>query len=157
MRYWMFRALTVLVIGLVLIKPGGAEPDSSFSPPQTALYDKLTHELISPCCWREPIAIHRSEESLQMLAEVKRLVLAGRSEQEIKALYVSRYGERILANPPGHERMWLYYTPVFLFLTAVALGGWRLCSLVRSPAAPQHSASPELLARIRKETESGLI
>jgi len=124
------------------------------SPTQAELYSRLTHELIAPCCWREPIAIHRSQESLQMLAEVEQLVAAGRSEEEVKALYVSQYGERILADPPGQEKTWLYYTPVLLFLTAVALAGWRLCSLVRSPAMPKHSVSPELLARIRKETES---
>jgi len=124
------------------------------SPTQAELYKRLTHELIAPCCWREPIAIHRSQESLQMLAEVEQLVAAGRSEEEVKALYVSQYGERILADPPGQEKTWLYYTPVLLFLTAVALAGWRLCSLVRSPAMPKHSVSPELLARIRKETES---
>jgi len=123
------------------------------SPTQAELYNRLTHELIAPCCWREPIAIHRSQESLQMLAEVEQLVAAGRSEEEVKSLYVSRYGERILADPPGQERTWLYYTPVLLFLTAVALAGWRLRSLVRSPAIPKHSVSPELLARIRKETE----
>ena len=127
------------------------------SPTQARLYDRLTHELIAPCCWREPIAIHRSQESMQMLAELEQLVAAGKTEGEIKAYYVSRYGERILADPPGQERTWLYYTPVLLFLTAVALGGWRLSSLVHSPAMPQHSVSPELLARIRKETESGLI
>ena len=127
------------------------------SPTQARLYDRLTHELIAPCCWREPIAIHRSQESMQMLAELEQLVAAGKAEGEIKAYYVSRYGQRILADPPGKERTWLYYTPVLLFLTAVALGVWRLCSLVCSPSMPQHSLSPELLARIRKETESGLI
>jgi len=136
------------------VMQAAAADNPAFSPTQAELYKRLTHELIAPCCWREPIAIHRSQESLQMLAEVEQLVAAGRSEEEVKALYVSQYGERILADPPGQEKTWLYYTPVLLFLTAVALAGWRLCSLVRSPAMPKHSVSPELLARIRKETES---
>jgi len=157
MRRHVFNSVIIIAAGLRLIAIASAALPQTLSPSQTLVYNKLTHELIAPCCWREPIAIHRSEESLQMLAEVEQLVAAGRSEEEIKAFYIAQYGERILADPPGHERTWLYYTPVFLFLTAVVLGGWRLSSLVRSPAAPQHFPSPELLARIRKETESGLI
>ena len=38
---------------------------------QMKRYDRLTHELIAPCCWREPIAIHRSPEALQILGEVE--------------------------------------------------------------------------------------
>ena len=43
-----------------------------------------------------------------MLNEVEQLVLAGRSEEEIKAIYVARYGVRILADPPGRASgcMW---------------------------------------------------
>ena len=157
MRRQVFNSIMLVFAGLQLIAIASAAPQQALTPSQTVVYTKLTHELISPCCWREPIAIHRSQESLQMLAEVEQMVAAGRSEEEIKAFYIARYGERILADPSGQERTWLYYAPVLLFLTAVALAGWRLSSFVRSPAAPQHSPSPELLARIRKETESGLV
>ena len=153
----MFRLVCVIVLPLVFISVGYAANEAAFTPAQAERYSKLTRELIAPCCWREPIGIHRSEESMQMLAEVEQLVAAGRSEEEIKALYVSRYGVRILADPPGNERQWLYYTPVLLFVTALPLAAWRLRSLVRSPTAPGGSPSPELLARVRKETESGLI
>ncbi len=153
----MFRLVSVIVLPLVLIGVGYAANEPAFAPVLAERYSKLTRELIAPCCWREPIAIHRSEESMQMLAEVEQLVAAGRSEEEIKALYVSRYGVRILADPPGNERHWLYYTPVLLFVTALPLAAWRLRSLVRATAVQQRSTSPELLARVRKETESGLI
>jgi len=90
-----------------------------------------------------------------MLAEVERMVAAGRSEEEIKAVYVSRYGERILADPPGRERTWLYYTPVVLFATLLVLAVFRLRSLVCRPAPRVGSSTPELIARVRKETENG--
>ena len=90
-----------------------------------------------------------------MLAEVEQLVAAGRSEEEIKAFYVSRYGERILADPPGHERTWLYYTPVLLFVVLLVLAVFRLRSFVREPARQVGSSTPELIARVRKETENG--
>ena len=155
MRRHVFNSVIIIAAGLRLIAIASAALPQTLSPSQTLVYNKLTHELIAPCCWREPIAIHRSEESLQMLAEVEQLVAAGRSEEEIKAFYVSRYGERILADPPGHERTWLYYTPVVLFVVLLVLAAFRLRSLVRTPARQVNSSTPELIARVRKETENG--
>jgi len=155
MRRRAFNSIVIIASGLLPIAIASAAPQLTLSPSQTLVYTKLTHELIAPCCWREPIAIHRSEESLQMLAEVEQMVAAGRSEEEIKAFYVSRYGERILADPPGHERTWLYYTPVLLFVTLLVLAAFRLRSLVRTPARQVGSSTPELIARVRKETENG--
>ena len=155
MRRRAFNSIVIIASGLLPIAIASAAPQLTLSPSQTLVYTKLTHELIAPRCWREPIAIHRSEESLQMLAEVEQMVAAGRSEEEIKAFYVSRYGERILADPPGHERTWLYYTPVLLFVTLLVLAAFRLRSLVRTPARQVGSSTPELIARVRKETENG--
>jgi len=155
MRRRAFNSIVIIASGLLPIAIASAAPQLTLSPSQTLVYTKLTHELIAPCCWREPIAIHRSQESLQMLGEVEQMVAAGKSEEEIKAFYVSRYGERILADPPGHERTWLYYTPVLLFVTLLVLAAFRLRSLVHTPARQVGSSTPELIARVRKETENG--
>jgi len=125
--------------------------DSAFTPAQTERYNRLTHELISPCCWRECIAIHRSEEALQMLNEVHQLVGEGKSEDEIKAMYVQRYGVRILADPPGITGDWLYTIPVALFFCLLVLAGRRLRWLVSQAPLFSSPQSPELIARIRRE------
>jgi len=151
----MFRTAILIFLQLVLVSPVVSAQTLTLTPAQVEIYQKLTRQLIAPCCWRETIAIHRSQESLQMLAEVEQFVAAGRSEEEIKTFYVSRYGERILADPPGHEWTWLYYTPVILFVTLLVLAAFRLRSLVRTPARQVVSSTPELIARVRKETESG--
>jgi len=117
-------------------------------------YSKLTHELIAPCCWSEPIAIHRSEEALQMLNEVEQLVLAGRSEEEIKAIYVARYGVRILADPPGKAGQWLYVVPFALLGCLLLLATLRLRSTVARVVPPLPRAPAELMAQVRMETES---
>jgi len=149
----MWRLASVLMLSLLSVRFAGSEPNRTYTPAKAALYKKLTHGLIAPCCWREPIAIHLSEESLQMQAEVEQLVEAGRSEQEIKALYVSRYGVRILADPPGSERHWLYYTPLFVLTGAVVVLGFRLSALVQPPATSEPVLARELLDRVRKEVE----
>ena len=119
---------------------------------ETERYNKVTHALVAPCCWREAIAIHRSAEALQMLDEVEQLVASGRSEQEIKAIYVARYGVRILADPPGREGQWLYVMPVALFCCLSLLAILRLRSLVGGTEVEKSSAPAELIALVRMET-----
>jgi len=147
----MSRIKLKVLAALLLASLSISAQDSAFTSAQTERYNRLTHELISPCCWREVIAIHRSEEALQMLDEVHRLVAEGRSEAEIKAMYVQRYGLRILADPPGMTGDWLYTIPVALFFCLLLWATKRLRWLVSQ--APQLSSpqSPELIARIRRE------
>jgi len=149
----MVRILCVTVFGLTLWSALAME-ERALTPSESERYNKVTHALIAPCCWREPIAIHRSAEALQMLEEVKQLVVDGRSEDEIKAIYIERYGVRILADPPGRSGQWLYVVPVALLCCLVFLAIFRLRSLVARPAAQTPLASPELIALVRMETES---
>jgi cytochrome c-type biogenesis protein CcmH len=147
----MRPTLYLLIFSAIFASGAAAAQERDLTAAQQTRYDKLTHVLIAPCCWREPIATHRSPEALQMLDEVKQLVVAGRSEEEIKANYVRRYGARILADPPGMEGQWLYALPVSLFAVAVALATLRLRELVKRTGAQSLSVPAELLARVRAE------
>jgi len=86
-----------------------------------------------------------------MLDEVKQLIVTGRSEEEIKAIYVRRYGVAILIDPPGAEGRWLYAIPVTLFACAVFLATLRLRSLVNRTAVQSPSAPAELVTQVRTE------
>jgi cytochrome c-type biogenesis protein CcmH len=150
----MLRLVQILLVALVVLSAAFALEEHTLTAEQRGRYDRLTHELIAPCCWREPIAIHRSQEALQMLDEVEKLVADGRSEQEIKSIYIARYGPRILADPPGVSRYWLYLLPFSLLTWFMAGAVFRLRSLVKRTAPAHASAPPELLAQVRKETEN---
>ena len=150
----MLRLVQIVFAVLMVLGAAFALADQKLTAEQMARYDRLTHELIAPCCWREPIAIHRSQEALQMLDEVEKLVAEGRSEQEIKSIYIARYGPRILADPPGVSRYWLYLLPFSLLTWFMVAAVFRLRSLVKRTAPAHSSAPPELLAQVRKETEN---
>ena len=153
MKVSMRRILCAIFLIAVVFGSARASAEKELTAPQAEEYQRLTHALIAPCCWREPIAIHRSDEALQMLDEVEQLVAQGRSESDIKAIYVARYGDRILADPPGAAGHWLYLIPVVLCCLMMAAAAARLRSLVSHPAGPRSSASPDVLAIVRKETE----
>lgn len=55
---------------------------------------------MAPCCWQQTIDIHQSEVARSMRQEVRRRLLAGQTPKEVLAVFVKRYGPRILAIPP---------------------------------------------------------
>ena len=86
-----------------------------------------------------------------MLNEVHQLVGEGKSEDEIKAMYVQRYGVRILADPPGIVGDWLYSVPVVLFGYLPFLAIRRLRWLGAQAPHSNCAQSPDLIARVRIE------
>jgi len=82
---------------------------------------RIEGKLMAPCCWAEPVSQHRSQVAEEMRREIRALVAAGKSEQEILDFYVAQYGERILTTPPnrGFNRL-VYILPWVIALAGVA-------------------------------------
>lgn len=96
--------------------------------------------LIAPCCWNQPVSDHQSPASDEVKREVRALLAAGRSRQEVLDDFAGRYGVRILAEPPavGFTRF-LYVLPWVVF-GGSALG---LTWLVRRMSAKRPAVAGE--------------
>ena len=72
--------------------------------------------LIAPCCWNQQVSEHQSAASDEVKKEIRELLGAGRSREEILESFVARYGKKILAEPPaeGFGRF-LYAIPLVVF------------------------------------------
>jgi cytochrome c-type biogenesis protein CcmH len=148
----MKPTVLMTIASIVLLGAARATEAQTLTPAQMESYHRLTNQLIAPCCWREPIAIHRSPEAQQMSEETASLLADGRSEDQIRAMYVARYGARILADPPGVAGRWLYAAPVVLCFGLLLLAVRRLRSLVAQQRSPGFPAAPEFIALVREET-----
>ena len=144
----------MMIAGIVMLGAARAAEAQALTRGQMESYQRLTNQLIAPCCWREPIAIHRSTEAQQMSEEIASLLANGRTEDQIRAMYVARYGARILADPPGVTGRWLYAAPVVLFFSVLLLAVRRLHSLVAQGHSPALPAAPEFMALVREETRN---
>jgi cytochrome c-type biogenesis protein CcmH len=83
---------------------------------------EIERSLIAPCCWSQPVAQHYSEAADQIRKEVRVLLAAGKSKQEILDYYVSRYGERILASPrPRGFNLLAYVLPAVFLLSGTGV------------------------------------
>jgi cytochrome c-type biogenesis protein CcmH len=98
---------------------------------------EIENNLIAPCCWTQPVSEHYSEVSDKIRKEVREMVAAGKSRDEILDYYVAQYGERILAAPRAKGFNSLAYILPWL---ALAMGAWLLILLVRKTRSPAPAA-----------------
>lgn len=97
----------------------------------------LQEKLMAPCCWSESVAVHRSEIAAEMRAGIERMVAEGRSDREILDHYKAIHGQRVLLEPEGAKRVWVYAIPV----AASAFGVWLVVWIIRRMVHPAQSAA----------------
>jgi len=88
----------------------------------------LEGRIRAPCCWNQTIDIHGSPSSGQLRREIRKRLRAGETKEQIEAAIVARYGERILAVPPGNP---LKDVAAGLVIAVLAAGGIAGVLLVR--------------------------
>jgi cytochrome c-type biogenesis protein CcmH len=117
------RWINALVLGLIST---AAAPLTSAQPSADPRLERLYRTFIAPCCWSKNLMEHNSQAAADMRNQIDFMVRSGRSDDEIKAVFVQKYGRRILALPEGTPRLWLFWTPV----AAVSAGMMLLLAFV---------------------------
>jgi cytochrome c-type biogenesis protein CcmH len=117
----------------------------------------ITDGLRCPTC--QGISVRDSEAgfSQQIREKVRRMVIEGQSDEDIRAYFVSRYGEWILRAPKKEGiGLVLWILPGAALLVAGGLVFWRIRRAGRgrpqaSAPAPEAELSPEQRARIARD------
>lgn len=131
----MIQAILVFWTGLAFAGTGDQPADKA---------RKIEDNLIAPCCWTQPVSQHYSEAAAEIRKEVREMVAAGKTREEILDYFVSKYGERILATPRARGFNILVYIMPWL---AFILGTWLLIMILKKLRASQ---------AIRDQAESAL-
>jgi cytochrome c-type biogenesis protein CcmH len=126
------RALAFALIVLLLTGVAGAvDPTQLPDPKLQARYASLTHELRCMQCQNEAIADSPVDLAADLRNQVKEQLLAGKSDDEIRAWMAARYGDFILFRPRYSLRnAWLWGAPFVLLL----IGVWVSFRIVRQRA-----------------------
>ncbi|HEX4376759.1 MAG TPA: cytochrome c-type biogenesis protein [Steroidobacteraceae bacterium] len=89
-------------------------------------YDHLTHELRCMQCQNESLADSQVSLAADLREQVRELLLAGRSDDEILNHMSDRYGDFILFRPRMNWRnSWLWGAPLIL-MSIGAIVAWRV-------------------------------
>jgi len=87
-------------------------------------FQVLVQELRCPKCQNQNLADSNSQISIDLRDQVARLVSEGRSDKEIKAYMVDRYGEFVLYRPPvENSTLALWLGPAVMFGIALLIFG----------------------------------
>lgn len=127
MKAW--PALLMLCSTLALAAPGDAEIESRTQ--------RLAHELRCLVCQNQTLAESSAPLALDLKQQVRELVAAGKSDDEVLAHLTDRYGDFVRYRPPVKATTWVLWAgPGLLFLLAIVL----LVRVVRKRAQLPDSA-----------------
>ncbi len=108
-------------------------------------------ELRCPVCQGLSISESPSEFARAMYTELRNQVASGRSDDEIRAYFISRYGESVLLNPPKSGlNLIVWLAPVLIVL----FGGLGVVFYLRRASQLEPKASPQALERVRTALHS---
>ena len=89
-------------------------------PAQQARYERVIRELRCLQCRSETIADSNATLAADLRRQVREMMAAGKSDQEIFQYMIARYGDYVLYKPPLAARTWLLWgAPILLLLGGV--------------------------------------
>ena len=90
---------------------------------QQERFDKLTQELRCLVCQNQNLADSDAPLAHDLRREVHQMLLAGRTNEQIKQFLVQRYGDFVLYRPPVQQNTYLLWLAPLVLLLA---GAWIL-------------------------------
>lgn len=121
----------ICLLGLLVVAAsaaagtGTAPTGPGVLPPRLeARYQHLTSELRCPVCQNEPIATSESQIAAALRDIVRKRLLAGETDRQIKEYMISRYGLFAVYKPPVERATFLlWFGPLILFIAAALVAG----------------------------------
>ncbi len=138
------RLLCALFIFLIVTSAMAIDPDAPIADPKKrALYEQLTDEVRCLVCQNQTIADSTAPLAADLRQEIRGMVEAGQSENEIKTFLTDRYGDFVLYKPRyGGPTALLWLAPGLLLLLG-AIWLWRI--IARRATLPVSSESEDAL------------
>lgn len=121
----MTRGLSFAIwvaVSMLLMAPraGAVDIDAMPTPELQQRYDDLTHELRCMQCQNQSIADSPVGLASDLRRDVREQLIAGKTDEEIRAAMVARYGNFILFRPPFKPgTAWVWIAPFLLLILGV--------------------------------------
>lgn len=116
------RCLAAVVLTIAWLAPAAAiEPLEFADRAEEQRYQQLLRELRCLQCQNQSLADSGSNVAGGLRLEIHKQMQAGRSDDEIKAFLVDRYGEFVLYRPEVKSGTWLLWFGPFAILAGAGL------------------------------------
>ncbi len=90
-------------------------------PALQARFEGLTRQLRCLVCQNESIADSNADLAGDLRRQVREMLLAGRSDQEVLRFMTDRYGEFVRFSPPMEPKTWLIWGAPFVALLVAVI------------------------------------
>ena len=148
MRNWLVIVLALLCAATSW---AGEAPPLAEDPVVEQRLNAISEELRCLVCQNESLAGSRADLALDLRREIRGLIKANKSDQEIMEFMVSRYGDFIRYRPPVKPITWLlWFGPLLLLVGAVVV-------LVRMVGRSSRDSSPHQLDTAQREKAQRLL
>lgn len=132
MRIAVFLGAVLLAMQALAIDTGRAFED----PEQQARYELLIKDLRCLVCQNQSIADSNATLASDLRREVREMMIAGQSDQQIRDFMTARYGDFVLYRPPVSPRTWLLWSaPVLLLLAGLGIAAMVVMRRTRAASA----------------------
>lgn len=122
-------AICMAAAGLALASAGtvrAIDTTQMPTPELQARYEALTHELRCVQCQDEALADSPAGVAADLRREVREMLLAGKSDDDVRNFMLARYGDFVLFRPRFVlKNAWLWAAPEVLLVVGV-LVAWRV-------------------------------
>jgi len=144
MRITVFLGAMLLVMQALAIDTGRAFED----PEQQARYEHLIKDLRCLVCQNQSIADSNASLASDLRREVREMMVAGQTDEQIREFMTARYGDFVLYRPPVSPRTWLLWAaPVLLLLGGLGIAAMVVMRRMRAaranPAALDEEPDPQ--------------
>lgn len=150
----MKRALAAVACALALAAFGQADEVAKPDPVVEARLKDLAEELRCLVCQNQTIADSAAPLALDLRNQIRTMIRQGKSDAEIRAYMVDRYGDFVLYKPPLKDTTLLLWIGPFALL---AIGAVVIVIVARSrrAAAPARDVPPERKREIAALLDEG--
>lgn len=144
---WTAVLLLLIALTSVVLAQNNVPPTPTPAVRQPVTADDVNHiarQMYCPVCENEPLDACRTAACQQWRAQIGQMLSDGQNEQQIKDYFVSRYGARVLAQPPAEgTSLWLYVLPIVGLIAGVAIAVWLMRRMRARAAQPAVATTPQ--------------
>jgi len=140
------RQTTILFTALLLFStlPAVAiAPEEALADPaQQAAYEHLTNEVRCLVCQNQTIADSTAPLAVDLRREIRRMLEAGQSEEQVKTFLLERYGDFVLYRPRWQASTAMLWLAPGLLLLVGAAALWRIIRRRTALPIPTEDGDP---------------
>ena len=152
--YLLAKGTAYLLLGLLLSRVAFADTEADFEKRAAA----IERQVVASCCWTNVLSEHHSPVAVQMKSKIRFWLKQGKTEAEIKELFVEQHGERVLAKPKarGFTLLAWLVPPVVLLVVVLLVSRFLRRRLKKQQEGKGDFSAEEIeAARVALEAEIG--